>query len=142
MPPCIQIAGVYSHPNRDLGGPPLPDDEYAVLVNTGDLPVDMRGWSLTNRKRDQLQHYRYHFPRFLSGGDSWELEPGGMVLLYTGRGTNGATATTGEAHQYHLYQHRTTWIWQESGDIACLYSRTGELVAWHELAEVPKSASS
>ncbi|HYG58972.1 MAG TPA: lamin tail domain-containing protein [Symbiobacteriaceae bacterium] len=127
MLPGVVIAGIYSH-FSDPGVPPTEADEYVVLVNTGEAPVDLRGWSLTNRKQDQVHHYRYMFPRFLSNGDPWELEPGGMILLYTGRGTNGSTATAGEARQYHLYQHRNTPVWQDPGDLACLHDRAGKLV--------------
>jgi hypothetical protein len=132
MLPAVLLAGIYLGTDSDS----LPDalsDEYVVLVNVGDKPVDMRGWSLTNRKQDQVHHYRYMFPRFLSNGDPWELEPGGLILLYTGRGTNGCTATPGEAHQYHFYQHRTTRVWAEPGDMACLYDRSGHLVSTFEI---------
>ncbi|HWI53637.1 MAG TPA: lamin tail domain-containing protein [Symbiobacteriaceae bacterium] len=134
MLPAIVVAGIYHH-TGSVTAPLAPDEEYVVLVNMGDRPVDMRGWSLTNRKQDQVDHYRYLFPRFLSTGDLWELEPGGLVLLYTGRGTNGATATTGEAHQFHLFQHRTQCVWADPGDTACLYDRSGKLVSEYELPD-------
>jgi hypothetical protein len=132
MTPAIIIAGVYSSPGPE-GVPPAELDEYVLLVNVGDEPANLRGWSLTNRKEDQVHHYRYLFPRFLSNGDPWELAPGGMILLYTGRGTNGCTATAGEAHQVHLYQHRGGRVWQDPGDTACLYDRAGALVSEFEL---------
>lgn len=135
MPPGVVIAGVYS----DLSGeevPPLESAEFVVLVNLGDEPANLRGWSLTNRKHDQADHFRYLFPRFLSNGDLWELEPGGVLFLYTGRGTSGCTATAGEAHQYHFYQHRTARIWVEPGEMACLYDRAGNLVSSCQLPRV------
>lgn len=141
MPPSVVVAGVYSSPSAaEL--PPEPEDEYVVLVNVGDEPADLRGWSLTNRKLDDQDHYRYLFPRFLSNGDPWLLEPGGMVLLYTGRGTNGRTATVGEAPQIHLYQHRGTRIWRESGERVRLFDRAGQLVSQWELPGVPWSTES
>ncbi|HYF93606.1 MAG TPA: lamin tail domain-containing protein [Symbiobacteriaceae bacterium] len=130
----IVVAGVWHH-SDPFSAPQAPEEEYVVLVNTGDAPVNLRGWSLTNRKQDQVDHYRYLFPRFLSNGDLWELEPGGLILLYTGRGTNGATATTGEAPQIHLYQHRETFVWEDAGDTACLYDRSGRLVSSYELPD-------
>ncbi len=99
-----------------------------MLVNTGSEPVDMRGWSLTDRKRDRADHYRYFFPRFLANGDPWMLEPGGLIFVYTGRGIGGRTATAGEAHHILLFQHRDRAIWQEPGDLACLFDRSGALV--------------
>lgn len=128
MPPGVVIAGVFSCEEKE-DQPPGVEDEYVVLVNTSDQLYDIRGWSLTNLKQDKVDHYRYLFPRFLSNGDPWVLEPGGMVLVYTGRGTNGCTATLGESHQYHLYQHRPLRIWTEPGDTACLYDRTGKLIS-------------
>lgn len=139
MSPIVVIAGIYSQPTTDdslLG----PEHEYVVLINTGDEPVDMRGWSLTNLKPDRQDHCRYLFPRFLSNGDPWELDAGGMILLYSGRGTNGCTATPGEAHQYHFYQHRSISIWRETGELACLYDRAGNLVTWWELPGVRRTA--
>ncbi|MDF2628528.1 MAG: competence-like protein [Symbiobacteriaceae bacterium] len=135
----IVVAGI-CHDNDLVSAPLAPEDEYVVLVNLGDQPVDVRGWSLTNRKRDQVDHYRYLFPRFLSNGDPWELAPGGLMLLYTGRGTNGATATDGEAKQFRLFQHRAACIWGDPGDTACLYDRTGKLVASYELPESRSAA--
>lgn len=139
MPSSVVIAGIHSLPGPD-GALPYSDDEYIVLVNLGDEPADMRGWSLTNRKQDQVHHYRYLFPRFLSNGDPWELEPGGLILLFTGRGTNGCTATAGEAHQYHLYQHRSSRVWTEPGDTACLYDRSGALITEWELPAARRTA--
>jgi hypothetical protein len=138
MPSRVTIAGVYSHCGSE-GQSPGAEDEFVVLVNAGDELADMRGWSLTNLKTDRMDHYRYMFPRFLVNGDPWLLEPGGLILLYTGRGTNGCTATAGEARQYHLYQHRSAYIWAEPGDTACLYDRNRNLVAWLELPGVRRS---
>lgn len=132
MLPAVVVAGIRHH-SDPFSAPLDPEEEYVVLVNLGDRPVDMRGWSLTNRKQDQVDHYRYLFPRFLSNGDLWELEPGGLILLYTGRGTNGSTATTGESHQYHFFQHRGASVWGDPGDTARLYDRAGKLVASYEL---------
>jgi hypothetical protein len=134
MPSVVTIAGIYSE--RRMEGPaPGAEDEYVVLVNTGDEPAEMQGWSLTNFKCDHMDHYRYLFPRFLSNGDAWALAPGGLILLYTGRGTNGCTASPGEAQQFHFFQHRSAWVWAEPGDTACLYDRDRHLVSVWELPE-------
>ncbi len=135
MSPIVEIAGICMHYDSD-GDSFRPHDEYVVLVNTGCAPADLARWSLTNRKHDQVDHYRYLFPRFLSNGDPWLLEPGGMVLLYTGRGANGSTASVGEAPQVHLYQHRPERIWCDPGDTACLYDQGGRLISAFELNPV------
>jgi hypothetical protein len=137
MAPRVEIAGVFSDV-EECDPRSLDVDEYVVLVNTGDEPVGMAGWSLTNLKADQMHHFRYLLPRFLSNGDSWSLEPGGMVIIYTGRGTNGATASTGEAPQYHFYQHRSTPVWVDPGDRVCLSDRAGQLVSACDLPVSPR----
>jgi len=141
MAPSVEIVGVFS--DVDEADPrSLDTDEYVVLVNVANEPVSLSGWSLTNLKTDGLHHFRYLFPRFLSSGESWVLEPGGMLLLYTGRGSNGATATPGEARQVHLYQHRTMAIWVEPGDQVCLIDRTGGLHASFGLPVAPRTSTS
>lgn len=125
---AVCIAGMYSRPGP-ANTPVASDDEYVVLVNTGEAPIDLTRWSLTTRKRDGLDHFRYLFPRFLSNGDLWLLDPGGLVFIHTGRGSNGRTSTCGEANQIHLYQHRPACIWDEAEDSACLYNRAGNFVA-------------
>lgn len=139
MAPRVEIAGVFS----DVDGSDarsLDVDEYVVLVNTGDEPAPLSGWSLTNLKADQVHHFRYLFPRFMSNGESWTLEPGGLVLVYTGRGTNGTTATNGEAGQYHLYQHRSASIWVDHGDRICLNNRAGKVMTALNVPVVPRRA--
>ncbi|MFZ5814965.1 MAG: lamin tail domain-containing protein [Bacillota bacterium] len=140
MSPRVEIAGVFS--GVDESDPrSLSVDEFVVLVNTGAEPAQLAGWSLSKLKTDQRHHFRYIFPRFMSNGESWVLEPGGMVILYTGRGTNGATATEGEAHQYHLYQHRSAPIWVDPGDRVCLQDRTGRVMATLDLPVAPRRAN-
>jgi len=125
---AVCIAGMYSRPGS-VSPPVASDDEYVVIVNIGGVPIDLTRWSLTTRKRDGLDHFRYLFPRFLSNGDLWLLDPGGLVFVHTGRGSNGRTLTSGEANQIHLYQHRPSRIWDEAGDSACLFDRSGKFVA-------------
>lgn len=134
----VEIAGVFSDVDES-DTRSLDVDEYVVLVNMGEEPVPLAGLSLTNLKTDQLHHFRYLFPRFLSNGDSWTLEPGGVAIVYTGRGTNGATDSTGEARQYHFYQHRTGPIWVDPGDRVCLTDRTGRLLSALDLPVAPRT---
>jgi len=139
MPSSVVVAGVFTDPElQNL--PPGANDEYVVLVNTGDEPAALPGWSLTNLKADKAHHYRYLFPRFLSNGDPWELEPGGMILLYTGRGSNGCTASAGEARQYHFFQHRGTRVWVDDSDRVCLFDRSGTMVASHDVVAAERLA--
>lgn len=139
MAPRVEIAGVFSDVD-ECDPQSLDVDEYIVLVNTGEEPVKLCGWSVTNFKADQLHHFRYLFPRFLSNGEPWGLEPGGMAIIYTGRGTNGATASASEAPQVHLYQHRSAPIWVDPGDRVCLNDRSGKVMAAFDLPVAPKRA--
>lgn len=123
MSPSIVIAGIYSRSAE--GRPPAPGDEYVVLINTGDMPVSLAGWSLTNLKPDRIHHYRYHFPRWLSDGCDWQLAPGSMAIVYTGR---GCSCSVGE-DQFHLYQQRDVQVWTEHGDLVCLQNPSGEVVS-------------
>lgn len=138
MAPRVEIAGVFSDVDAD-DPRSLDVAEYVVLVNTGEEPVALASWSLTNLKADQVHHFRYLFPRFLSNGHSWSLDPGGMIIVYTGRGTNGSTATLGEAGQYHLYQHRPAPIWVDPGDRVCLSDRTGKIITAFNLPVAPRT---
>ncbi len=140
MAPSVEIAGVFSDVN-DADPRSLAVDEYVVVVNTGDEAVSLAGWSLTDLKADGVHHYRYLFPRFLSNGEHWMLAPGGMILLYTGRGRNGATGTAGEACHVHLYQHRTGAIWRDPGDRVCIVDRVGRIRAALELPVIPRTSA-
>lgn len=137
MAPDMRIAGIFSSPEPEPASGR--SNEFVVLVHTGDKPVSLRGWSLTSRKPDQQHHFRYLFPRFLANGDPWEVEPGGMVFIHTGRGTGGFTGGGQEPRQFQFYQHRSVCIWQE-GDTACLYNQSGHLVDLFHLPEVRRPA--
>lgn len=139
MAPMVEVAGVFSDV-AESDPRSLDRSEFVLLVNTGDEPADLAGWSLTNLKPDQQHHFRYLLPRFLSNGESWSLAPGGLAIIYTGRGTNGATNTAGEARQFHLYQHRSDPIWRDPGDRVCLSDRAGRVVAAWDLPLARKTA--
>lgn len=139
MAPMVEVAGVFSDV-EESDPRALSRSEFVVLINTGDEPADLAGWSLTNLKPDRQHHFRYLLPRFLSNGEPWSLSPGGLAIIYTGRGTNGATCTAGEARQFHFYQHRSAPIWRDPGDRVCLSDRHGRLVATLDLPLVRKTA--
>lgn len=120
--PSIVIAGVFSH--RCGGCSPGPNDEFVTILNVGAAPVSLVGWSLTNVKADQIHRYRYHFPRRLEEGRRWQLAPGELVIVHTGR---GISRRLGDG-QYHFYQQRQLWIWDEDGDTICLCNDAGGIV--------------
>jgi hypothetical protein len=100
------------------------NDEYVVLKNIGDEPVNLEGWMLM----DETGHRRYEknrtsshifvFPNFI-------LRPGAIVTVHSGKGTNNAT---------DLYWGSKSPIWNNQGDRAYLYNNNGSLVdqcSWH-----------
>jgi micrococcal nuclease len=109
--PLLGAAGVIvCGGNKDAPG----DDnfnlngEYVVICNRGAAAVALSGWTLT----DDGAHHTYHFGPFT-------LSAGASVTLYSGSGTNSATA---------LYWNSNGAIWNNGGDCAHLYSATGAAV--------------
>ncbi|MEF8868444.1 MAG: lamin tail domain-containing protein [Haloarculaceae archaeon] len=88
--------------NENLGG------EYVVLENAGETPLELAGWTVS----DEAGH-RYTF-----GGVV--LDPGGRVTLYTGSGTDTATA---------VYWGRSSAVWNNGGDVVTVRDADGDVVA-------------
>lgn len=91
--------------------PPGPDeehleDEYVVLENTGDDPIDLTGWSL----RDESTRNRYSFP------DGFVLDPGERVTVTAGPGPSG-------------FGYGTP-IWNNSGDTVFVVDPGGRFVTF------------
>ena len=88
--------------NENLG------DEYVVFENTGTVPLDLSGWTVT----DEAGH-RYTFGGFTLG-------PGERVTLHTGRGSDTRTA---------VYWGRSSAVWNNGGDTVTVRDADGETVA-------------
>ncbi len=85
------------------------NDEYVAFKNTGDSECDMTSWIVA----DNSASHRYTFPSF-------KLASGAEVTLYTGAGTNTATA---------LYWRRTSGaVWNNGVDTVYLRETNGGLV--------------
>lgn len=96
----------------DAGGPNVRDtevlnDEYVVLKNKGETPVDLKGWII----KDNANHI-YRFPSII-------LQPGQEIVLHTGKGVNTS---------HDLYWGRGQAVWNNDHDTAYLYNAQGELV--------------
>lgn len=97
--------------NRDAPG----DDnlnlngEFVVLCNRSGSTVELSGWRLT----DEGTNHTYRFPAVA-------VAAGASVTLYSGAGTNTATA---------LYWHAGGAVWNNGGDCAYLYDAAGSLVS-------------
>jgi len=83
-------------------------DEYVVLTNRGDSPVDLSGWVLTDESGA-----RYTFP------DGVVLAPGDSVTVRTGSGTDTETDRYWDAGRP---------VWNNDGDTVRLLRSDGEVV--------------
>lgn len=85
------------------------DSEYVVLTNSGNAPVDVSGWTVT----DRVGHT-------ITIPDGYTIQPGAQLRLHSGPGDSTETAYFAGFNQA---------IWNNSGgDIAELRDRTGALV--------------
>lgn len=83
-------------------------DEYVVLKNTADAPLDMSGW----RVKDEDGHV-YTFP------DDYRLDVGETLTLHSSRGTQTQT-------------ERFWWaddeVWDDDGDTVAIFDERGQRV--------------
>jgi len=84
------------------------NDEFVTFGNTGDSPLDLSGWTVTDAGRTT-----YTFPSGVT------LEPGEQVTLYTGSGTDTDT---------ELYWGRANEVWENGADTMTVRSASGEVV--------------
>ncbi|MFW6075221.1 MAG: lamin tail domain-containing protein [Chloroflexota bacterium] len=96
----VAIVEVIYDPAEGLDG----DGETVYLVNQGEEPVDMKGWTLSD-----IAGHVFVFPEFV-------LEPGATVGVHICSGEN-----TGEM----LYWERCSAVWNNDGDTAYLHDATG-----------------
>jgi micrococcal nuclease len=84
------------------------DDEYVVFENAGAEPLNLSGW----RVSDEAGH-TYVFP------DGFVLDAGQRVTLYSGDGTDTATA---------VYWHSDGAVWNNGSDTVYVRSAAGDRV--------------
>lgn len=84
------------------------NDEYVVLKNTGDEPLDLSGWTVT----DEAAHH-YTFP------EGTTLDPGATLTLHTGGGEDTET---------DYYWNSSGAIWNNNGDTVTIRTTSGEAV--------------
>lgn len=88
------------------------NDEYITFRNSGDEPIDIGGWTLS----DEADH-TYVFP------SEFSLESGDTVTVYTGSGSD----TDSE-----LYWGSNAAIWNNDGDTIIVVAEDGERVIEYE----------
>lgn len=84
------------------------NDEFAVFENTGDDPLEMGGWTVS----DAAGH-SYPFP------SGFSLDPGAQVTLYTGSGSDTST---------ELYWGANRAVWNNGGDVITVRTEGGTIV--------------
>lgn len=84
-------------------------DEWVQISNTGSSPVFLNGWEI----EDEGNKHTYTF-------QSYTLNAGTTVTVFTGKGINSATA---------LYWQLDDPIWNNDGDTAYLYNASGKLIS-------------
>lgn len=83
--------------------------EWVRITNSGPDSVTMTGWRLS----DEGNKHVYRFPTFT-------LSSGSSVTVYTGSGTNTATA---------LYMRFSQAVWNNDGDTATLKDTAGNIIS-------------
>jgi hypothetical protein len=84
------------------------NDEYFTLQNTGDVVVDMSGWTVENERG-----VSFRFP------DGFVLAVGAFVYVHSGAGVDS---------QEILYWNASEPIWHDTYDIAVLRDADGQIV--------------
>jgi beta-lactamase superfamily II metal-dependent hydrolase len=85
--------------------------EYAVLSNRSGAVIDLSGWMLCDAAR-----HCFTFPAAAS------IASGGSVVLYTGRGVSDGS---------RFFMGSGAAVWNNDGDTATLYDRSGRIVSRH-----------
>ncbi|MFD1684984.1 lamin tail domain-containing protein [Halobellus litoreus] len=96
------------HPDAEGNDNENPNDEYVVFRNSGDEPLDVSGWTVT----DAADH-TYTFP------DGTVVEPGAELTLRTGSGTD--TDAT-------VYWGAGGAVWNNGGDVVLVRDTAGSTV--------------
>jgi hypothetical protein len=100
----IQVAAEQSCFDTPLDDHINTEQEKVVFYNSGTMPVNMKGWKLSDRAKHQ-----YTFPEV-------ELLPGEAVAVHTGAGKNTDT---------DLFWGRTRAVWNNRGDKVFLLDELG-----------------
>jgi len=87
------------------------NDEYFVLQNTGDDPVDLGGWTVENERG-----FRYRIP------NGFTLVAGAVVYIHSGAGFDTAQI---------LYWNAPAPVWNNNSDIAVLRDATGTIITYY-----------
>ncbi len=123
----VEITQIYNNPS----GRDSLDKEYIVIKNTTrDQKISMKGWIVSDMTPTGKDTHLFYFPEVVNSG-FWTLDPGEVIFLMTGSGTNKFLAGTQEyPPQFHFYMQRAAFVWNNPGDTAYLRLPNGEFVHW------------
>jgi len=91
------------------------NDEWVAFTNTGDLPIDLEGWTVAD-----AAFHRYTFGRLA-------IQPGSSVTLYTGCGVDSL--------RERFWCNRDSAIWNNDGDVVRLLDAVGNEVVSHRYGD-------
>ncbi|OAQ51460.1 MBL fold hydrolase [Natrinema mahii] len=105
-----------------------PGEEYIVLENTADEPVDLSGFELRDREGGQVDGglSPFSFP------NEFVLESGETVKITTGEGDPTET---------ELYWGYNVNIWRDAGDVVRLVDANGQVVLEHAYGDIDLDGS-
>ncbi|MBD3306000.1 hypothetical protein GF339_06420 [candidate division KSB3 bacterium] len=102
-------------------------EEYVLIKNTGDTPVNLKGWVLHDHDYGKARIYSYTFTF-----DEFWLQPGEVLQMQSGKNKS----RDGEDEQIQKHPdatHYLRWsdrsVWNDRCDIAYLEDDQGALVA-------------
>ncbi len=63
-------------------------EEWIRIVNDGPSSWDLPGWIISDETNRQLAPHVYQLPARLGNGQGWTFDPGEVLYLITGHGTD------------------------------------------------------
>lgn len=104
------------------------NDEWVKIENKGDTSISLEGWKLTDWRPNQQHIHIFNFPKYIDNS-TWQLSPGELIFVMTGSGNNQFIPDTNEYKpQYHLYWNKNWFVWNNTGDTACIYDANNNLI--------------
>lgn len=92
-------------------------EEWIRIANEGPHKWSLSGWLITDETDHQVHPHIYRLPDRLSDGQVWTLDPGEVLYLITGSGSDVFIANpTSGPPQFHFYWNRDAFVWNNAGD--------------------------
>jgi len=105
------------------------NDEYVTIKNTGTESINITGWQLTDWRPNQKHIHVYIFPEYLNENTTWTLDPGELAFIMTGSGADTfVKGSSNNLPQFHFHWNKDWFVWNNTGDTACLYDVNGILL--------------